>query len=374
MLISRNGNNMLIYLLYGLLVFSITAFDQFFKFWVVSNISLGGHRDFIPGLISLTNVHNTGAAFSMLENQLWLLLVITFIAIAAIIAYMVKAKLSSFARISLSMILGGAIGNAIDRVFNGYVVDMFDLDFMNYAIFNVADCFIVIGGIMFCVYFIRESYREKNLPSDHRRKIVQADGAVRTDAQIDEDGMNAATGTGGGQLSHEHSDASRRRHTRKHSQHRSNRTGHDNSAQSDSFMTDLSFNSDAEFHMDPETLAFFDPDYPENTSGSATKSNRGHGEGSRNNNNVIQMSGYDTPSKPRRSSHTRDSAPKSAGGSSSQRKSQSRRPVQGSSSGAGSVNSGESSDVDLSFTQRLDLEFDRIFNNNKDGNDKNQSK
>lgn len=132
----------------------IAAGDQFFKSWIVGNIALGEQLDFIPKIVHLTYVENRGAAFSMLEDMRLLLLIITGLCIVAIIVFAAISKLKPLGKISLGFILGGAVGNAIDRVLLGYVVDMFELEFMEYAVFNVADCFIVVGGILFCVYYL----------------------------------------------------------------------------------------------------------------------------------------------------------------------------------------------------------------------------
>ena len=174
----------MIFLLYALISLSIAAFDQFFKFWVVANIPLGVHPDLVPGIVRLTHIHTTGAAFSIFENMRVFLLIITTLSIAVIIVYMVRAKLTVTARIALSMILGGAVGNAIDRIVNGYVVDMFDLDFMEYAIFNVADCFIVVGGVMFCLYYIIETLREEKTKRAGSESMADADEI--SDGDIDD--------------------------------------------------------------------------------------------------------------------------------------------------------------------------------------------
>lgn len=138
-----------------ILVAAIAAVgDQLFKMWIVGHIDLGGQMDLIPKVIHLTYTQNTGAAFSMLQDKRTLLLIITGVCIIGIIVFLAFTKLNVFGKITAGLILGGAVGNAIDRVLLGYVVDMFEVEFMEYAVFNIADCCIVVGGILFCIYYI----------------------------------------------------------------------------------------------------------------------------------------------------------------------------------------------------------------------------
>ena len=140
--------------LFLILSVAIVAGDQLFKHWIVQNIELGGQLPVIPGVIRLTYLRNTGAAFSMFEGMRWPLVVIACVCCAAIIVYLVKVKTNPWNKVGLSMVLGGAIGNLIDRVRFGYVVDMFETEFVDYAVFNIADICITLGGILFCVVFI----------------------------------------------------------------------------------------------------------------------------------------------------------------------------------------------------------------------------
>ncbi len=150
-------------MLYLALALVITVADQLFKYWITANIPLGGHMDLIPGVIGLTYVQNTGAAFSLFSGMRWLLLVVTAAASVLIIVLLFQRRFATFGLVSLAMILGGALGNLIDRLFLGYVVDMFEVQFTNYAIFNIADCFVVVGGILFCIYylFLHDKYKKR---------------------------------------------------------------------------------------------------------------------------------------------------------------------------------------------------------------------
>ena len=131
--------------------------DQAVKGYVVKEIPLGGMRRFIPKVVSLTYLKNSGAAFSMLENQQWFFTIITIIAMGAAFVYLYRhIKGSLWLLLGLTLIISGGIGNFIDRVRQGFVVDMFHLDFMNFAIFNVADIYLSIGVGLLLIYLLRE--------------------------------------------------------------------------------------------------------------------------------------------------------------------------------------------------------------------------
>ena len=131
--------------------------DQAVKGYVVKEIPLGGMRRFIPQVVSLTYLKNSGAAFSMLENQQWFFTIITLIAMGAAFVYLYRhIEGSIWLLLGLTLIISGGIGNFIDRLRQGFVVDMFHLDFMNFAIFNVADIYLSIGVGLLLIYLLRE--------------------------------------------------------------------------------------------------------------------------------------------------------------------------------------------------------------------------
>ncbi len=141
---------------YALFVAFIVAADQITKFLVVANIGLFEKVPFIPGIVRLTYTQNTGAAFSALEGMRWLfVLVFVVLTVALLLEYFkVKLPLSRFERWSLAAIYGGGLGNVIDRVRLGYVVDMIETEFIEFPVFNVADCFITCGCIALLVSLI----------------------------------------------------------------------------------------------------------------------------------------------------------------------------------------------------------------------------
>ena len=135
----------------------LIALDQAVKWYVVKEIPLGGSRSFIPKVVSLTYLKNSGAAFSRLENQQWFFAIITLIAMGAAFVYLYRhIKGSIWLLLGLTLIISGGIGNFIDRVRQGFVVDMFHLDFMNFAIFNVADIYLTVGVGWLLIYLLRE--------------------------------------------------------------------------------------------------------------------------------------------------------------------------------------------------------------------------
>lgn len=142
----------------------LVGLDQLVKFLVKTNIAMGEQVDFIPYILGLNHIHNTGAAFSMLSGARWFFVVLTVVVVIGMLYVLLAKKITHpFGVWSMVLVIGGAIGNLIDRVLYGYVVDMFEVLFMNFAIFNVADIFVVVGGIAFCVYygFIHDKYVAK---------------------------------------------------------------------------------------------------------------------------------------------------------------------------------------------------------------------
>jgi len=137
----------------------VVLLDQFIKHWIVIALPLNGDMDLIPGLVGLTHVENPGAAFTILADQRWLLAGIAFVAALVLIFILLRYNEGFWGTLGLAAVLGGAVGNLIDRVMNGYVVDMFVPLFINFAVFNVADIFITLGGITFCIFFIINSFR-----------------------------------------------------------------------------------------------------------------------------------------------------------------------------------------------------------------------
>jgi len=137
----------------------VVLLDQFIKRWVLLTLAVYERMDLIPGVVGLTNIENTGAAFSILSDQRWLLIGIAVIAALLLIAILLRYNDGFWSTLGLAAVLGGTIGNLADRLLLGYVIDIFELQFMHFAIFNIADVFITLGGITFLINFIVTSLR-----------------------------------------------------------------------------------------------------------------------------------------------------------------------------------------------------------------------
>lgn len=142
---------------YAIVAILILIADQGLKYWVTVNIALdSGHVTLIPGVLELTNIHNNGAAFSMLEHAPhWIFIIFTLV-FAAIAVFCLRRNVvhGKVGRWSVVLVLAGAVGNCIDRILSGYVVDMFNFLFVRFAVFNLADVFIVVAGITLCLHVI----------------------------------------------------------------------------------------------------------------------------------------------------------------------------------------------------------------------------
>ena len=141
---------------FALFAAGIVAADQFTKYLTVANLSLGEHAAFLPGLLRFTYVRNYGAAFSSFQNQQWLFALI-FVVFTGLVIWEYRKKampFSTFERWCIAAIYGGGLGNMIDRVRLGFVVDMIETEFMRFPVFNVADCFITCGCIALMVSLI----------------------------------------------------------------------------------------------------------------------------------------------------------------------------------------------------------------------------
>ena len=150
------------FLLFALFAAGIVAADQITKFLTVANIGLHVDKPFIPGFLSLTYEQNRGAAFSSFEGMQWLFALIFGVLTVLILWEYFKKPMpfSKFERWCIAAIYGGGYGNMIDRVRMGYVVDMIQTDFMDFPVFNVADCFITCGcfAMMMSLFFFNKEF------------------------------------------------------------------------------------------------------------------------------------------------------------------------------------------------------------------------
>lgn len=143
-------------MLYAVVAVIILIVDQSLKYWATVNLALGeGVKELIPKVLHLTLIHNEGAAFGLLSSVGWarwlFIVLVTAVIIVGVSLISTKVIHGEFGRWMAALVLAGAVGNLIDRIIHGYVVDMIELEFMKFPVFNVADIFITVGGILFCV-------------------------------------------------------------------------------------------------------------------------------------------------------------------------------------------------------------------------------
>lgn len=138
-----------------LLTVAVIALDQIVKYIVEMNISPTDIVSIIPEVIDFVYVKNTGAAFSIFSNSTKLLGLVSVLFCVGVLAYWaIKRPKSRLFCLSLSLLFAGAFGNAIDRIFRGYVVDFIEAAFIKFPVFNIADIAITVGGVILVVYFL----------------------------------------------------------------------------------------------------------------------------------------------------------------------------------------------------------------------------
>lgn len=137
-----------------IVIIAIILIDRASKIWASTVLQPIDTIPLWPGVFHLSYRTNTGAAFSILRQHTEILAVLSFVLSLAMIIYLIRSRRTSsfhLAHLALAFIIGGAIGNGIDRLVYRYVVDMFDFRLINFAVFNVADSFITVGVILFAV-------------------------------------------------------------------------------------------------------------------------------------------------------------------------------------------------------------------------------
>ena len=155
----------MLYAVFAAAAVALLGLDQWFKHWITVNLPLGEAMPFLPGFMQLRTVHNYGAAWSSFSGQRWLLVGVTICIVLAVLFVVVRRTVRHpLGLAGCFLILSGGVGNIIDRVRLGYVVDMFDFQFMNYPVFNVADIAVVCGAVLAAVYYLwfYEKYDKKD--------------------------------------------------------------------------------------------------------------------------------------------------------------------------------------------------------------------
>ncbi|MBR5808864.1 MAG: signal peptidase II [Clostridia bacterium] len=141
----------------------VVIFDQVAKILVMHNIGPTDCFHIIPGLFDFVYVKNTGAAFSILSNNTGLLSIVSIVFCVGVLWYWYKTKpASTLLKLSLCLLFAGALGNAIDRIFRGFVVDFISTAFMEFPVFNIADIAITFGAALLIIYFIFFDKEDEN--------------------------------------------------------------------------------------------------------------------------------------------------------------------------------------------------------------------
>lgn len=138
--------------------------DQLSKYLIEQNIALYESIPVIDKVLNFTYIRNEGAVFGILQDMRWLLISLTAIILVVCLGLVIKKAFKSrMMNWAIMIILAGGIGNMIDRIFRGYVVDFIDVQFVDFYIFNIADCCVVVGVVLIFLYFISDTIREYRL-------------------------------------------------------------------------------------------------------------------------------------------------------------------------------------------------------------------
>lgn len=142
----------------------LVAADQLTKLWAVTSLKGQASVSFIPKLLQFTYVENTGIAFGMLKGMHWLVIPINIVIMTAcvLMARSYNKKGAKLAVVALCMIVSGAFGNMLDKIFKGYVVDFIETVFVEFPVFNVADILVCCGAALLCIYVVFFDKEEKN--------------------------------------------------------------------------------------------------------------------------------------------------------------------------------------------------------------------
>ena len=156
----------MLYAVFAAVGLGLLGLDQWFKHWITVNLPLGETQPFLPGFMQLRTVHNYGAAWSSSSGMRSLLVAVPSCIVPALaVALARRIVRHPLGLAACFLIISGGLGNIIDRVRLGYVVDMFDFQFINYPVFNIADCCIVCGCIMGAIWYLwlYEKYDKKGV-------------------------------------------------------------------------------------------------------------------------------------------------------------------------------------------------------------------
>ena len=140
--------------MYEIIIAILIGLDQIIKYWALNSLKEVNSIPVINNIFSLTYVENRGAAFGMLQNNQSIFILVAAVASCFGLYYLHSKKVKNLGKIGLVLVISGAIGNLIDRVRLGFVVDYLDFHIIWSYVFNLADCFVVVGTILLCLYII----------------------------------------------------------------------------------------------------------------------------------------------------------------------------------------------------------------------------
>lgn len=141
----------------------IVAFDQITKYFASAYLKGNGAKDFIKGVVEFVYAENTGVAFSMLSGKSWFFTTVTVVLVIVCLYILFKgaAQKNLWIFWSLGVVVAGAIGNLIDRIFLGYVVDFINPTFVDFAVFNIADCAVTLGSVSIVAYLVADMFKKE---------------------------------------------------------------------------------------------------------------------------------------------------------------------------------------------------------------------
>ena len=151
-----------------IMIILIIAFDQITKYFASLKLADGSVAKFIPGVVQFKYAENTGMAFSMLSGARWVFIALTVVVCVGVFYYLFSNRCKSlWLYWSLGVILSGGIGNLIDRIRFGYVVDFIEPTFVNFAIFNIADCAVTCGAVVLVGYLLYDAFKDVKKPKEN---------------------------------------------------------------------------------------------------------------------------------------------------------------------------------------------------------------
>lgn len=151
-----------------IMIVLIIAFDQITKYFASLKLADGSVAKFIPGVVQFKYAENTGMAFSILSGARWVFIALTVVVCVGVFYYLFSNRCKSlWLYWSLGVILSGGIGNLIDRIRFGYVVDFIEPTFVNFAIFNIADCAVTCGAVVLVGYLLYDAFKDVKKPKEN---------------------------------------------------------------------------------------------------------------------------------------------------------------------------------------------------------------